>query len=139
MKITVEIHIWKGGESLKQTKDERIISALLCTSTVRAASSVCGISESQIYARLRDPVFKAKYDDARRQLLERAVGGLQGHLSAAVDKLREVMDSVEASPQTQLNAAESILRSSLKMSERIDILERVDAVEKALRELENQR
>lgn len=88
--------------------------------------------------RLRDPIFKAKYDEARRQLLERAVGGLQGHLSAAVDKLREVMDNSEASPQTQLNAAESILRSSLKMSERIDILERVDAVERALRELENQ-
>ena len=41
-----------------ERKDELILAALLINPTVRAASQACGVSESQIYARLRNDAFK---------------------------------------------------------------------------------
>ena len=42
------------------------------------------------------------------------------------------MRDEEAPPQTRLNAADTILRNSMKLSERVDILERLDALEDKL-------
>ena len=41
-------------------KDELIIAALIGNPTVRAAAAACGVSETQIYARLRNATFKEK-------------------------------------------------------------------------------
>ena len=39
--------------------DEIILASLLSTPTIRAAAAACGVSESVIYSRLKDPsVFK---------------------------------------------------------------------------------
>ena len=51
-----------------ERKDEIVLAALLINPTVRAASQACGVSESQIYARLRNDAFKKKYDQARKEL-----------------------------------------------------------------------
>ena len=60
-----------------ERKDELIIAALLSNPTVRAAAAVCGISETQIYSRLRKPAFKEKYDQARLELLQQSTGYLE--------------------------------------------------------------
>ena len=52
--------------------DEIILAALLSTPTVRAASQACGVSESVIYSRLKEPDFRERYDKERREMLTRA-------------------------------------------------------------------
>lgn len=99
---------------------------------MRAASAACGVSESQIYARLRKPEFKAKYDEARRELLERNTAALQAHLGAAIETMGEICGDEEASPQVRLNAADAIIRNSLKLTEQTDILARLAELEKAI-------
>ena len=59
-------------------KDEALIAALLSNPTVRAAAKAVGRSETQVYARLRDPDFKSRYDSARHELLEQSTAALQG-------------------------------------------------------------
>lgn len=113
-------------------KDEAIIAALISNPTVRAASAACGVSETQIYARLRTPAFKAKYDAARRDMLAQSTAYIQGIVSEAVQKMRDVMNDPDAAPQVQLNAAECITRNSLKMTEQADILAQIDELKKAV-------
>lgn len=87
------------------------------------------MSESQIYARLREPVFKQKYEDARRELMERATAALQGHLEAAVEVMGQICTDAETPPQTRLNAADAIIRNTLKLTETVDILRRLGELE----------
>lgn len=113
-------------------KDELIIAALISNPTVRAAATACGVSETQIYARLRQPAFKAKYDNARRDLLAQSTAYIQGMVSDAVRKMYDVMNDPNASQQVQLNAAEAITRNSLKLTEQADILAQIAELQKAV-------
>lgn len=114
-----------------ERKNERIIAALISTPTVKAASEACGVSTRQIYKRLEEPEFRAAYDKARHDLLDKSTAALQGHLSAAVETMGEIVNDPKAAPQTRLNAAEAIVRNTLKLTEQGDILARLDALEKA--------
>lgn len=115
-----------------ERKDERIISALISSPTVRAAAAACEVSETQIYARLRNADFKARYDKARRDLLAQSTAYIQGIVSEAVQKMRDVMNDPNASQQVQLNAAEAITRNSLKLTEQNDILTQLEELKKAV-------
>ena len=103
-------------------KNELIISSLISTTSVRAAAKVCGVSETQIYARLRDPAFKKQYDDARREMLEQSTAYVQGIVGEALQKMYEIMNDENAAPQIQLKAAEAIVRNSIKLTEQNDII-----------------
>lgn len=122
----------RGCYPTRQTKDERVIAALIANPTIRAAATASGISETQIYARLRTPEFKNKYAEARRQLLERNTAALQGHLAAAIETLAKVCQDEKAAPQVRINAADAIIRNTLKMTEQSDILTRLGELEQQI-------
>jgi vacuolar-type H+-ATPase subunit E/Vma4 len=122
----------KSRSNAASRKDELIIAALIGNPTVRAAATACGVSESQVYARLRKPAFKAKYDEARRELLQQSTAYIQGIVSEAVQKMRDVMNDPDVSAQVQLNAAEAITRNSLKLTEQNDILTQIAELKKAV-------
>ena len=132
-----------GGELMATTaadrKDELIISALIGSPTVKAASAACGVSETQIYARLRKPAFKEKYDTARRELLEQSTAYIQGRVSEAVRTMYNIMRDPDASQQVRLNAADTIMRNSLKLTEQTDILAQLAELEKWRREVNGER
>lgn len=113
-------------------KDELILAALLSNPTVRAAATACGVSETQIYARLRTPAFKERYDNARHELLAQSTTFVQGLVGDAIKKMRDVMNDPDASQQVQLNAAEAITRNSLKLTEQTDILAQIAELKKAV-------
>lgn len=116
----------------KKVKDEVVLAALISSPSVKEASKACGLGETQIFARLRDPEFSKLYKQARRDLLSGCMAGLQASLGEAVDTMAAIMRNEDVSAQVRLNAAESIMRNSMKLTEQIDILERVDALEKML-------
>jgi signal transduction histidine kinase len=112
--------------------DELIISALLANPTIRAASAACGVSETQIYARLRNEAFKERYKNAKRDSLEQSTTFIQGLVSEAIQKMRDVMNDPNASQQVQLNAAEALIRCTLRLTEQTDILGQIDELKKAV-------
>lgn len=117
---------------MAKQKDEVVIAALISTPTIKRASEVCGVSERNIYRRLQDKAFKDKYDKARTELLEGYVNSLQQRIGCSIDTMQRVMDDTENTPpQVQLNAAEAIIKYSLKLTEQLDILKRLDALEEA--------
>lgn len=110
--------------------DEKIIVALLLKPTIKEAAEHCGVSESLIYTRLKNESFKEKYEAERRKLLETNTAKLQGHISSAVDAMGEIVSDTSNAPQIRLNAADAIIRNSLKLTEQTEILRRLDELEK---------
>lgn len=115
---------------MKKNTEDRIIAALLSTSTVREAAEVAGVSERTIYTRLKEKDFKASLEKTRRELWKGHTQALQGQLGKAIDTIVEIMDGDDVPPQVRLNAASEIIRSGMKLTELVDVVERVDALER---------
>lgn len=115
----------------KKVKDEIVVAALITQPSVREASKACGLSETQIYQRMKDPIFSKLYKEARRDLLAGCTVAMQSQLGQAVETMAQIMKDEKTPAQTRLQAAESIVRNSLKLNERTDIEERLEAIERA--------
>lgn len=112
-----------------KVSDEKIIAAIIANDTNAAAAKAAGLSEAQFYNRIRTPELKAKLAEVRSSLIEGATTALQARMDEAVDAMTAVMRDPATPAQTRLNAAEAILRNGLKLSERSDILSRLEALE----------
>lgn len=128
----------KGVKAIK-CSDDRIITALLTKPTIKAAAVECGISESKVYSRLRDPDFKKRFDDARMQVLDDATRALQGRVIGAVATMWEVCKDKGNSAQTRLNAADAIIRNSIRMTEQQDVLNKIAELEEWRRNMDDKR
>lgn len=118
---------------MAKQKDEIIIAALISNPTIKKASEACGVSESAIYARMNKPEFKEKYERARMEMLERYSNQLQQRIGVASDiMLYTATSDKNASPQVRLNAAEAIIRTSLKLTEQTEILKQLAELRKAV-------
>lgn len=110
-------------------KDDLIIAALLEQRTVTAASKQCGVSTNVIYRRLKMPEFCKKYAAASRDLLKKHTAALQCYTGEAIETLAEIMKDTDNPPQTRVNAAAELLRSSLKFTETVDLLGEIEELE----------
>ena len=80
------------GQKLTR-KQEALIAALLSEPTHAAAATKAGVSEATLHRWLHLPEFQAAYRQARRQLVEAAVGRIQAATGTAVDTLLTVAKS----------------------------------------------
>jgi hypothetical protein len=71
-------------------KQEALIAALLTEPTYAAAAAKAGVSEATLYRWLHLPDFRTAYRQARRELVESAIGRLQAASGQAVETLLTV-------------------------------------------------
>lgn len=109
--------------------DEQIISAILVSVTNKEAAKLCGLSEAQFYKRIRADDFKRKFSQVKCELLDRATTTMQNGMNEAAQTMLEIMRDEGTAPQVRLNAADSILRNGLKLTEQNDILQRLEKLE----------
>lgn len=94
---------------------EKALAALLTNSSVKDAALVSGLSEETLYRYLRDEKFSDEYAEARRQIVESAVTGLQNAANEAVAALRRNLTC--DNPQAEIRAAQLILDNVFGNSE----------------------
>jgi hypothetical protein len=111
----------------KENKKEKILVALIETSSIREASQISGIGEATFYRYLQDKEFLAEYRNARRQTVENAIGQMQNAASEAVTRLRELQYC--ENPAVAARCAQIIFENSVKGMETLDILERIERLE----------
>jgi len=111
----------------KQNNKEKILIALVETSSVREAAKVSGFGESTIYRYLLDKEFLAEYRNARRQTVEAAIAQMQNAAGEAVERLKELQYC--ENPAVAARCAQIIFESSVKGLETTDILERLEILE----------
>lgn len=84
---------WKEMEEIghKLTgEQEALIAALLTEASHTAAAAKAGIGQTTLYRWLHLPAFRRAYRQARRELVENAIGRLQAATGEAVDTLLHV-------------------------------------------------
>ena len=94
-------------------KQEALIASLLTEPTHAAAAAQAGISEATVQRWLHLPGFQAAYRQARRQLVEGAVGRMQAATGQAVDTLLAVARG-GAKDADRVRAAVALLDHALR-------------------------
>ena len=112
---------------MKTSNKEKVIDALLSTSTISEAANQAGVGETTVYRYLRDETFKNEYRNARRDVVENTVGQLQGATAQAVETLTKNLTC--GNPSAEIRAAQIILETSYKGIEIIDLQMRLEILE----------
>lgn len=111
-------------------RKEKALQALLVSRTRAEAAKAAGIGESTLREYMKDPEFSTAYKQAASELLNSATMQLRQNLTAAIDRLGQIVtDDAEASP-AQISAARTLLDFNLKFTELTDVLDRLTELEK---------
>lgn len=119
----------------KKSNQEKVLHALLNTSSIAEAAKMCGLSEKTIYRYLEDADFQKQYRKARRSLVETSISQLQRATAEAVETLKRNLHC--ENPAVEVRTAQIILEAAYKGVELIDVEERLEALEDAIK-AENQ-
>jgi DNA-binding transcriptional MerR regulator len=107
---------------------QKALAALLGEPTLARAARTAGVSERTLRYWLRKPAFLRAYRQARRQVLEAAVGQLQRAAGRAVRTLVKALATEKASDR--IRAALGILDRGLRGAELLDMEERLAELER---------
>ena len=111
--------------------DEKILAALLSAGTVRNAAAVARVSVSTIRNRLKDPEFRAMYEERKSELLQTATASMLAKLEDATSAISDLMSDEDCPANVRLAAADSLLRHCLRYLSAADIERRLAALEAA--------
>lgn len=103
----------------KVISNEAIASALLSCGSQRAAAAKLGIGEKTIYDRMRDGEFLEIYAAAKADLLRTAEAGVALNLTRALNTVAEIMDNKANNPAVRLQAAQTIINSAVKLTDKL--------------------
>jgi hypothetical protein len=113
-------------------KQEQAIAALLELPTIDRAADKVGVSEKTLRNWLKVPEFLTAYRDARRQVVEESVALLQRLAAVGVTALHRNLTC--GKPAVEVSAACAILDRSLRGVELLDLVERVEELERRAQE-----
>ena len=111
-------------------KQNRALLALLTHPTREEAAKAAGTTSKTLRTYLEDPAFQAAYKAALAELLEDATTQAKQSLNPALTALREITEDREQQSQARVSAARSLLEYSLKLTEQVDILTKLEELEK---------
>ncbi|MCE9567791.1 MAG: hypothetical protein K8U57_37810 [Planctomycetes bacterium] len=114
----------------RSAADESLAAALAAGKTVADAATVAGVSETTVYRRLREPLFRARVSELRGEMTSRAAGQLADGLADATAVLRSLLTS--ADEDVRFKTASKIIELSLRVREAVEIEDRLRTVEDAL-------
>ncbi len=118
---------------------EKALAALLTCSTRKEAAERVGISERTIRGYFQDDEFIERYRAAFADVIEEATRHAQQSLSPALSVLREIMGDEKEPASVRVQAAKCVIDYGLKLGEALDVLERVNELEKIAMRLEAKR
>lgn len=104
--------------------DEQIIAVLLSAGTIRAAAESVGLSERALYDRMKTAEFKAIYRAAKADIIRGAVIAINDRLQEAIETVADIMNDTNEAPATRLRAAQTIINSAAKFTQRLQDDER---------------
>ena len=111
-------------EKTKAISNEELIAAMLSSGTIREAAELIGLSERTIYDRMKEDEFRALYKSAKADLLRAAVAEINDHIADAIRTIAEIMNDKEINPAVRLQAAQTLLNSATKFTQRLSEAEK---------------
>jgi hypothetical protein len=118
----------RGRHRGRAGADAALVTALAVGATAEQAAERAGVSARTVHRRLADAEFKRRVDDARAELLGRAMARLSAATTEAVTTLVLLLKA-DVPPAVRLGAARSILDTALRWREQDELARRLDNVE----------
>lgn len=115
----------------KETQRERVLNALLTHTTVQAAAESIGMPLRTMYSVMAKPEFKEELREHRQKVVEASCTALQTNMGKATDVLVEIMHDETQPARDRVAAARSIIEFGIESAKFVDILPRLEALEKA--------
>lgn len=115
-------------------RQQKALAALLTSPTREKAAEAAGITSKTLRSYLAIPEFQEEYKKAFAGLVEDATRQAQQALAPALSTLQEIVEDGGEAAQARVSAARSILEYSLKLTEQLDVLERIKALEDTVKE-----
>jgi hypothetical protein len=115
----------------KHHLDSKLLTVLACGATVENAARQCGISESTIRRRLKEPAFAHKLNRMRADMHLRVADQLTAASTEGVRTLVQLMKETN-SGSVRLGAARSVVELSAKVRETADLAIRLAELEQRL-------
>jgi hypothetical protein len=114
----------------KIKNQEKALTALILTNTVREAAKDCGLSETTMFRYLKDPDFLAEFRERSKALYNASTARIAHATERAVYVLRRNLDCKQPSVETR--SAQILLDSATKRIETEEILRRLEVLENGL-------
>jgi hypothetical protein len=115
-------------KSYRKKEEDPLILALACGGLDRGPARQCKLNERTVYRRLEDPVFKARVQEARGEMVKRSAGMLTAAAGESVRTLLSLQKD-SAPPAIRLGAARAVLELGIKVRELADLEARIAALE----------
>ena len=101
----------------KTVSNEVIIAALLTNGTIKETAAALKIAPRTLYDRMAEKDFKAEYAAVRADILRGTVATVTSQLAEAVNTVAEIMTDKAVNPATRLQAAQTIISTSVKLKD----------------------
>ena len=118
----------------KRISDEQLITALSVSTSIADTAKDLGITRQAIYNRLQKPEFRKRLQSERDSKFQVAGNQLAGGMSEAIQVILAVMKDAETAPGVRVKAGQILLDICLRTSEQLDILSRIENLERMLAE-----
>jgi hypothetical protein len=112
--------------------DARLIEQLAGGTTITKSASLAGVSRRTVTRRLADPDFRRRVNEARRQIVDHAVGRMATSMKSAAVVLRKLLKSDADS--IRLGASRAIMELGQRLRDSVEFEERLTTLESLLRE-----
>ena len=113
--------------------DERMIEALITTSSVTKCAEVLGCTRKSIYDRLKKPEFYAKLQQQRKDCFALSTCKITNAQEQAVQTLIDIMNSTDATDGCRLKASQIILDICVKTTQQIDVIDQIHELKQMMK------
>ena len=100
----------------KAVSDEELIAAIITAGSIKEAADNAGISPRSVYDRMKEPGFRAAYQEAKNDVLRGAVKVMNSKVTSAVETVADIMENREINAAVRLQAAQTIITNAVKLS-----------------------
>ena len=102
---------------IRRQRHEKVIAALLATSTREEAAEKLGINSRTIRRYFDDPEFLKLYTEATKGIISNSTQQIQKSLSPAITTLKAIVEDKDANIHARVSAARSLLEYGIRLTE----------------------
>ncbi len=117
-------------------KKMKVLETLVTCGTKKETIEKCGIAPATLDKYLRDPEFASLFQELRIEGLKENYRFVQANVRDAIDRLVEMVNAEtgDISDTVRLNAINSLLQYSFRITEQMDIIDRINELEERVNE-----
>ena len=119
------------GRGEQYLEDERVIGAFLNNFRMVDIVRESGLSKATCYRIKNNPKFQKIIQKRKEEYLKTAVNKMQSYLIKDVEILQQIIESDETSPQTKVNAIQTLMNQLRDWTTTTDIMKRLEALQEA--------